>query len=659
MANKTLSIKLSLNDKEFQSNLKKSTRSLQRFGKKMQQTGDTMVRNFVVPMGALGVTVVKLASDFEETQSKFNTVFKDIREEANITAKNLADNFGLSSRASLQLLSDTGDLLTGFGFTQQEALSLSKQVNELAVDLASFTNFSGGAEGASLALTKALLGERESIKSLGIAITEADLKSFAEEQGLVFKELDRVQKATLTYQLALRQSKNAVGDFSRNSEQFANQMRELKGDLEDVAIKLGVELLPVAKSLVSLLRQLVNFTSQFTSEQKQGAIELTSYVAGFSLFASVAGRLIKAFSKVRLFFLGKLLPVLRLVAQVLMNLTPAGRIISGLIVAASYLVTNWKQVTKGFNDLKDSILGVKDAKDEMDKSLDFSIQDATPSPEQLRTNMMNAIGGGEIGHKPKPIKTKEEKRPKTFLQNIEPITTGKVDNNLGIPTQLDPIDVELPEEKLKSFEEAFFDFSDSLKESLLNTFNQIGNGIGQISNLFNLQHEKRMTEIENQKQAEINRINSLNISEEDRAKKLKQLDKDIEMERKHAQKRQAKRSKAIAILDATVATAAAVVQSLPNIPLSIAVGALGAAQVATIASTPIPAFADGGLVSGATLGLIGEGPGTSVSNPEVIAPLDKLKNMIGGQAQKVIVEGVISGEDIFLTNERQKIIQGR
>ena len=213
--------------------------------------------------------------------------------------------------------------------------------------------------------------------------------------------------------------------------------------------------------------------------------------------------------------------------------------------------------------------------------------------------------------------------------------------------------------RVSTFEEAFFDFSDSFKESLQNTFNEIGNGIGQISNLFNLQHEKRMTEIENQKQAEINRINSLNISEEERAKKLKQLDKDIEMERKHAQKRQAKRSKAIAILDATVATAAAVVQSLPNIPLSIAVGALGAAQVATIASTPIPAFADGGLVSGATLGLIGEGPGTSVSNPEVIAPLDKLKNMIGGQAQKVIVEGVISGEDIFLTNERQKIIQGR
>ena len=41
----------------------------------------------------------------------------------------------------------------------------------------------------------------------------------------------------------------------------------------------------------------------------------------------------------------------------------------------------------------------------------------------------------------------------------------------------------------------------------------------------------------------------------------------------------------------------------------------------------IPAFAEGGIVSGPTLGLMGEYPGAK-SNPEVIAPLDKLKAMI-------------------------------
>ena len=44
-------------------------------------------------------------------------------------------------------LRDINVISGGFGFTQEEALKLSTEVNKLAVDLASFTNFSGGAEG--------------------------------------------------------------------------------------------------------------------------------------------------------------------------------------------------------------------------------------------------------------------------------------------------------------------------------------------------------------------------------------------------------------------------------------------------------------------------------------------------------------------------------
>ena len=67
----------------------------------------------------------------------------------------------------------------------------------------------------------------------------------------------------------------------------------------------------------------------------------------------------------------------------------------------------------------------------------------------------------------------------------------------------------------------------------------------------------------------------------------------------------------------------------------------------------IPAFADGGLVSGPTTALVGEGPGTSMSNPEVIAPLDTLKKyMNNGVTQSVEIFGRISGNDIFLSNSK-------
>ena len=66
------------------------------------------------------------------------------------------------------------------------------------------------------------------------------------------------------------------------------------------------------------------------------------------------------------------------------------------------------------------------------------------------------------------------------------------------------------------------------------------------------------------------------------------------------------------------------------------------------------AFADGGIVSGPTLGLVGEYAGAR-SNPEVIAPLDKLRDIMAdtsGGRQEIMVTGRISGNDIELIAER-------
>jgi tape measure domain-containing protein len=80
--------------------------------------------------------------------------------------------------------------------------------------------------------------------------------------------------------------------------------------------------------------------------------------------------------------------------------------------------------------------------------------------------------------------------------------------------------------------------------------------------------------------------------------------------------------------------------------------ALIAAGMAIVDSAfgQIPAMAAGGLFTGASLAMVGEGPGTSSINPEVVAPLDKLRNMIGGG--NVNVTGTIRGRDLLLSEER-------
>jgi uncharacterized membrane protein len=66
-----------------------------------------------------------------------------------------------------------------------------------------------------------------------------------------------------------------------------------------------------------------------------------------------------------------------------------------------------------------------------------------------------------------------------------------------------------------------------------------------------------------------------------------------------------------------------------------------------------PKLAKGGLAFGPTMAVVGDNKGAR-SNPEVIAPLDKLKSMMGnmGGTQRVIVEGRLRGSDIFISNKR-------
>ena len=175
------------------------------------------------------------------------------------------------------------------------------------------------------------------------------------------------------------------------------------------------------------------------------------------------------------------------------------------------------------------------------------------------------------------------------------------------------------------------------------------------------QNEFANLDLETQKQIEA--VENSALTEEEKQDKIADIQKDADTKRKAIAKRQAKANKKFAIMGAIVNTAMAVTNALANIPapfnipVAVAMGAAGAAQIAAIASAPLPALAEGGLAFGPTAALVGDNPGASV-DPEVIAPLSKLNGMMGG-SQKVIVEGVIRGEDIYLTNKKQVKIQNR
>jgi hypothetical protein len=228
------------------------------------------------------------ASEAEEISNKFAVTFNDVALQAEKAAQEIADGYGLALSSSKKLLSGTGDLLTGLGFTDQAALELSESVTKLAVDLASFTNYQGGASGAADALTKGLLGEREMMKSLGISILEADLNQrlLAEGKANLTGMALKQARAEATLQLALEQSKNAIGDYARTSDSYANVSRRLKEETTELKEELGEALLPVMGKLKQGMIEIVNGVTDWIAKQNDLRTALSKVAKGDELTIS-------------------------------------------------------------------------------------------------------------------------------------------------------------------------------------------------------------------------------------------------------------------------------------------------------------------------------------------------------------------------------------
>lgn len=110
--------------------------------------------------------------------------------------------------------------------------------------------------------------------------------------------------------------------------------------------------------------------------------------------------------------------------------------------------------------------------------------------------------------------------------------------------------------------------------------------------------EQRVSDITASSEAELNAINSSDALERDKIKQRAALEKRTQALISAEKTKQANRDKALALFQAIVSTAKAVAEALPNIPLSILVGAAGAIQIAAIASQPIPKFEKGGEIGG-------------------------------------------------------------
>ena len=199
--------------KSFEARMGKIASKISSIGDKISSFGTKLTVGITTPLALAGKSAVTAASDFDENLNKVEVAFGDCSAAVKNWADDATESFGLSKNQALEATALFGDMATSMGLSQAEAAHMSMLLAGLAGDLASFKNI--GIDQAMTALNGVFTGETESLKQLGIVMTEVNLQEFADGMGLVYDEMSQAEKVQLRYNYVMEQSANAQGDYAR------------------------------------------------------------------------------------------------------------------------------------------------------------------------------------------------------------------------------------------------------------------------------------------------------------------------------------------------------------------------------------------------------------------------------------------------------------
>lgn len=280
------------------------------FGYKVDQASEQKVEGSIKSLksmaskvlGAVGITLsvagiksaidgcVEVASSIEEMQNKFDVVFGDMRNEVDKWAQEYSDAIGRNKNDIKTYLADQQNLLVGFGMTRQAGAEMAEQMTSLALDLASFGNID---ETASVnAMTKAVMGESEAAKTLGVVLNDSTRAQAMATLGLkgTYDKLDQLTKMQVNYQAILQQSPDAIGDCQRSLDSYESTKKRYIAKLKEIKTIVGQFFLPTYQKILSIgakgltmirdwLQKLTDLTDKLGGSQRVLSVLAAAFTA--------------------------------------------------------------------------------------------------------------------------------------------------------------------------------------------------------------------------------------------------------------------------------------------------------------------------------------------------------------------------------------------
>ena len=223
----------------------------------------------VQAVGKFVGSCLELGSNLSEVQNVVDTAFPKMSAQVDAFAKNAMESFGLSETVAKQYMGTFGAMSKAFGFAEQDAYEMSATLTGLAGDVASFYNLDPSE--AYTKLKSVFTGETESLKDLGVVMTQAALDQYALPNGFgkTTSAMSEQEKVSLRLAFVTDQLSLASGDFIRTQDSWANQTRVLALRFDALKASLGKGFIavftPIVKGINWVLANLQPLADSFAS----------------------------------------------------------------------------------------------------------------------------------------------------------------------------------------------------------------------------------------------------------------------------------------------------------------------------------------------------------------------------------------------------------
>lgn len=229
-----------------------------------------------------GKSMFTLGSDVTEVENVVDVAFGGMAQSAYDFASTAQEQFGLSELMALRYSGTMMSVLNASGVAQRDAAEMSTTLTGLAGDLASFYNISQ--DNAWEKIMSGMAGEIEPLRRLGINMSIANLQSYALSQGITksWQSMTQAEQVMLRYNYLMQASAQQQGDFARTSMTWANQVRLLQLNIQQLAATIGQGLIAAVLPAVTALNKLFAVLQKAAIAVRNFFYVLTGYKGGGS-----------------------------------------------------------------------------------------------------------------------------------------------------------------------------------------------------------------------------------------------------------------------------------------------------------------------------------------------------------------------------------------